>query len=61
MKALTLATTTLLAFGLAAPAAAAVLWFGRGFARSCYEAAEAHDGSAHRRSRIAIMRSMSRR
>lgn len=45
MKALTLATTTLLAFGLAAPAAAGVITVGGGFARSCYEAAEAHDGS----------------
>jgi tetratricopeptide (TPR) repeat protein len=46
MKALTLATAALLAAGLAAPATAGVLTVGGGFARSCYDAAEARDASA---------------
>ena len=44
MKALTLATALLLA-GIATPAAAGVITMGGGFARSCYEAAEALDAS----------------
>jgi|SRR6185369_811246 tetratricopeptide (TPR) repeat protein len=43
MKALTLATATLLALGTAAPVTAGVITLGGGFARSCYQAAEARD------------------
>ncbi|MFL6763330.1 MAG: tetratricopeptide repeat protein [Sphingomicrobium sp.] len=43
MKALTLATVTLLMLGTAVPVTAGVITVGGGFARSCYQAAEARD------------------